>query len=169
MHQLLASIAALYVVCAVLRLARFNVEIALDPAAGKRFRGLPSPGAAGCLASMAILWGGAADRWPDLEPKVIRTAVELWATFGALAIALLMVSRVPYPHVTKQMLRGRRHFSHVVQIILVAFLIFLAHETALLLTFWVYALGFPLRHQIVRSRRREALSPPAGLDQSNHH
>jgi phosphatidylserine synthase len=92
---------------------------------------------------------------------VARAAVEVWATFGALAIALLMVSRVPYPHVTKQMLRGRRHFSHVVQIILAGFVLFLARELALLLTFWIYALGIPVRHQIMKSRRREAVSAPA--------
>ena len=44
-------------ICAVLRLARFNVENTPDPASHKRFRGLPSPGAAGCLASLAILRG----------------------------------------------------------------------------------------------------------------
>src|SRR5262249_4385625 len=54
-HQFLAGVAALYMVCAVLRLARFNVENSTDAASHKRFRGLPSPGAAGCLASLAIL------------------------------------------------------------------------------------------------------------------
>src|SRR5262249_20323734 len=146
LHQLLAGIAALYLVCAILRLARYNVESAVDPASTKRFRGLPSPGAAGCIASLAILWGGAIDKWPGVEPRFLRAAVEVWATFGALAAALLMVSRVPYPHVTKQVLRGRRHFSHIVQIILAGFVVALAPELALLLLFWIYALGIPLRY-----------------------
>jgi CDP-diacylglycerol--serine O-phosphatidyltransferase len=162
LHQLLATIASLYVVCTILRLARFNVEITLDPASGKRFRGLPSPGAGGCVASLAILWGGPIDKIPNIEPYVARTAVEVWATFGALAVALLMVSRVPYPHVTKQMLRGRRHFSHVVQVILLGFIVFLVQELALLLAFWGYALGVPLRHQLVRSRKREAAPTSVG-------
>jgi CDP-diacylglycerol--serine O-phosphatidyltransferase len=164
LHQVLAGIAALYVVCTILRLARFNVEIVLDPSTGKRFRGLPSPGAAGCIASLAILWGGTIDHWLGLEPRIARGIVEVWATFGALALSLLMVSRVPYPHITKQVLRGKRHFSHVVQIILVGFVIFLAQEWALLLAFWIYALGIPLRHQLVRSRKRDAVPSPV-IDQ----
>src|SRR6266508_746646 len=40
LHQLLAGIAALYMVCTILRLARFNVENTPEPAAHKRFRGL---------------------------------------------------------------------------------------------------------------------------------
>src|SRR5260370_1393310 len=43
LHQLLACIAALYMICAVLRLAPLKVEMALDPAGPQRFRGLPSP------------------------------------------------------------------------------------------------------------------------------
>src|SRR5271163_2766120 len=56
-HQLLAGIAALYFACTALRLARFNVENNPDPSSHKRFRGLPSPGAAGCIAALAILRG----------------------------------------------------------------------------------------------------------------
>ena len=53
-RQAMVVIAALYMVCAILRLARFNVENSPDPASHKRFKGLPSPGAAGCVASRAV-------------------------------------------------------------------------------------------------------------------
>src|SRR5205085_4963195 len=109
LHQLLAGIATLYMVCAILRLARFNVETSPDPALGKRFRGLPSPGAAGCVASLAILRGELLERWPILDLDNFRRGIEVCAPLGALVVALLMVSRVPYPHLTKQILRGRRH------------------------------------------------------------
>jgi CDP-diacylglycerol--serine O-phosphatidyltransferase len=165
LHRLLAGISTLYLVCAILRLARFNVESAVDPASTKRFRGLPSPGAAGCVASLAILWGAAVDRWPGVEPRAVRALVEVGATFGALAVGLLMVSRVPYPHVTKQVLRGRRHFSHVVQIVLAGFVVALAPEVAVLLIFWTYALGVPLRYQLSRRLRRGGQAGPARLDE----
>ena len=44
---------AIYVACAALRLARYNVEAQT----GHRdfFFGMPSPGAAGCVASLAVL------------------------------------------------------------------------------------------------------------------
>jgi CDP-diacylglycerol--serine O-phosphatidyltransferase len=176
LHQALACIAALYVVCAFLRLARFNVENTPDPASHKRFRGLPSPGAAGCLASLAILRGELpgklallrnelAQIWPALDPDNVRFLVEVWAPLGAVAIALLMVSRVPYPHVTKQILRGRRHFSHLIQVILAAFIILLIRELALVLLFWIYALGIPVRYLLLRRLRRNGLATPT-LDES---
>src|SRR5207248_7895554 len=79
LHQTLAVIATLYVLCAVLRLARFNVENTPDPASHKRFRGLPSPAAAGCLASLAVLRGTMVQKW-NVESLLLLGAFEVWAT-----------------------------------------------------------------------------------------
>jgi CDP-diacylglycerol--serine O-phosphatidyltransferase len=164
LHQLLACLAALYMICAVLRLARFNVEIALDPAGTKRFRGLPSPAAAGCIASLAILRGDPLiGRWFNLDLDLMRRWLELWTTVGALAVSLLMVSRIPYPHLTKQMLRGRRHFSHLIQIVLGVFVVVWLRELALVLIFWVYGLGIPAQYAWRRSLRPRPAAP--GLDE----
>jgi CDP-diacylglycerol--serine O-phosphatidyltransferase len=163
LHQALAIVAALYMVCAILRLARFNVESAADTGGIKRFRGLPSPGAAGCLASLAILRGELAQRWPTIDPQFVQTFIEVWAPLGALIVALLMVSRVPYPHLTKQILRGRRPFRHLVQIVIAFFIIVLIRDLALVLLFWVYALAIPLRYLWARSFRHAALQTP-GFD-----
>jgi len=162
LHQLLAGIATLYMVCAILRLARFNVETSPDPAAHKRFRGLPSPGAAGCIASLAILRGQLPERLvqalPDIDPaiaqQVVDRLVEVMAPVGAVLVALLMVSRIPYPHVTKQVLRGRRHIGHLIQVLLVVLIIFLVRELALALLFWIYALGIPIRYAVLRSLKK---------------
>lgn len=167
LHQCLAGIAGLYMVCALLRLARFNVENTPDPASHKRFRGLPSPGAAGCLACLAILRGSIGEQW-HFDAAMVRLVVEVWATVGAFVVALLMVSRVSYPHVTKQFLKGKRHFSHLVQVIIVGFVIFLIPEMALILAFWIYALVLPLRSMLLRSLNPEgALNAPGapGVDE----
>jgi CDP-diacylglycerol--serine O-phosphatidyltransferase len=160
LHQLLAGIAALYMVCALLRLARYNVESVQEPSNGKYFRGLPSPGAAGCIASLAIFRGALVDRWVALDPWLVRNLIEAWATLGALVVALLMVSRIPYPHATKQFLNqylhGRRHFSHLVQLILAVFLVVLLREFALLVGFWGYALVLLFRYGLMRALRHEA-------------
>jgi CDP-diacylglycerol--serine O-phosphatidyltransferase len=150
LHQLLAGIATLYMVCTILRLARFNVDNTPDPASHKRFRGLPSPGAAGCLASLAILRGGLADKFPGSQPEFMQKAIEGFAPVGALLIALLMVSLVPYPHVPKQVLGGRRHLGHLVQVLLGVLIISLIRELALIFLFWVYALGVPLRYLVLQ-------------------
>ncbi len=162
LHQLLLGIATLYMLCALLRLARFNVDNTPDPAGHKRFRGLPSPAAAGCLASLAILRGELpkklAQYWQDVDEatvyQFVDRLVEVMAPVGALMVALLMVSLVPYPHVAKQVLRGRKHVGHLIQVLLVAFIILLIRELALVLLFWIYALGVPVRFLILQSIKK---------------
>lgn len=145
LHQVLAIIATLYMVCTLLRLARFNIETAPDPLGIKRFRGLPSPAAAGCIASLAILRVEAGKKFPGLAGENFRLGLEIGSALGALCVSLLMVSRLPYPHLTKQLLRGRRSLAYLVQIILALFVLVLFKEFALGLVFWIYAIFSPLR------------------------
>jgi CDP-diacylglycerol--serine O-phosphatidyltransferase len=157
--QGVAVIAALYMVCAVLRLARFNLENSPDPASHKRFKGLPSPGAAGCLASLAFLRTELTHgTWTWFHEPLVRSFVNIWAPLGALTVALLMVSRLPYPHFTKQLLRGRRPFAFIVRVVLVVFAVALTLELAFLILFWLYALTPPLRHVLYLFLRRHSLS-----------
>ena len=73
------------------------------------------------------------------------------AAIGSLA--LLMVSRVSYPHVTKQVFRGRRHVSHLIQVLLTLFIFVMIREVALLIAFWGYALGVPLWVSLTKNVR----------------
>jgi CDP-diacylglycerol--serine O-phosphatidyltransferase len=165
-RQAVAVIAALYMSSALLRLARFNIENTPDAANHKRFKGLPSPAAAGCMASLAIL------RCSDLpltfqvvDEHMVRSFVRLWAPPGALLLALLMVSRIPYPHFTNQVLRGRHSFGFVVEAVFVIFGIALVPDIACFLLFWLYAFSSPFRFGLLRSLRRQALpSHHPGLD-----
>jgi CDP-diacylglycerol--serine O-phosphatidyltransferase len=173
-HQLLAGIAAIYFACTALRLARFNVQNDPDPTSHKRFRGLPSPGAAGCLAALAVMRGelpgslelrfGAAI---DVEHArfVIVKLVEFASPIGALVIALLMVSNLPYPHLTGKIFRGKKHIGHIIQVILAAFILLMFRSLAPLLVFWAYALLFPLRWLVVRSLRTEPEPEAPGVDE----
>ncbi len=171
LHQLVAGIAALYMVCTILRLARFNVDNTPDPGAHKRFRGLPSPGAAGCIASLAVLRGEFPAKltqfWTagnlDQAREIIQRAVEIAAPLGALVVALLMVSVLPYPHVTKQILRGRRHLWDLIGVLLAIFIVVLVRELALTLVFWGYALVLPLRSLALKHLLKESPSG-AGLE-----
>jgi CDP-diacylglycerol--serine O-phosphatidyltransferase len=161
LHQTLAVIATLYLVCAILRLARYNVESLGESSVSKRFRGLPSPAAAGCLASLAILRGGFPE-WSGLDRITVQGLVEAWAPLGALLVALLMVSRVPYPHLTKQLLRGRRHFNHLVTVVLAVGVIVLMRELALVLLFWGYVAA--ALAQVVWARLHHQTIPNTRLD-----
>jgi CDP-diacylglycerol--serine O-phosphatidyltransferase len=154
MYNATVMIAVLFMVCVILRLARFNVENTPDPASHRRFKGLPSPAGAGCIVSLAILRGHTADSWAGFDPQWVREVVKYWAPLGGLVVALLMVSRVSYPHLTKQVLRGRRHYTYLLRIILVVFVLALARELSVLVIFWGYALTFAVRHLIAVLRRR---------------
>src|SRR5260370_77210 len=82
-------------------------------------------------ASTAFLSGDLSSAWIDADR--VHAWVMVWAPLGGLVVALLMVSRVPYPHVTKQLLRGRHQFSHLVEILLLAGLLVVTYELALFL------------------------------------
>jgi CDP-diacylglycerol--serine O-phosphatidyltransferase len=149
-------IAVLFMVCVILRLARFNIENTPDPASHRRFKGLPSPAGAGCIASLAVLRSLPAGNWAGLDPDLVRGVVKYWAPIGGLCVALLMVSRVSYPHLTKGVLRGRRHYTYLLRIILVVFVLALAQQLSILIVFWGYALTFAVRHAILVSQRRRS-------------
>jgi CDP-diacylglycerol--serine O-phosphatidyltransferase len=175
-RQGVAAVAALYMACAILRLARFNIESALEakrprgqttggeePAPvnqPKRFKGLPSPAAAGCVASLAVLRAELGTEWFGLSAEYLHAFAKVWAPLGTLLVALLMVSRIPYPHFTKRLLQKKRPFSVVVQAVFAIFIIALAPHLAFILLFWAYALAGPARELFVRGVR---------LAQFHHH
>ncbi len=110
-------IAAAFVACAALRLARFTVETTEDDDHAT-FRGLPSPAAAGAIASFAIMFYTLRSSGVELRlgPQA-DDLIQAILPFYTLVIALLMVSPVPYPHPVNQWLRGNRSFAHVVALV----------------------------------------------------
>ena len=105
---------ALYVVCAVLRLARFNVQVPTEEEEQKPkgFTGLPSPAAASVVASFPFMLYGP-QLFTDAEPSEAAARLDLWAArllpLVTLGVAALMVSRVRYAHLFKQLLRRGRN------------------------------------------------------------
>ncbi len=108
------AIAALFAACAALRLARFNVELSSDDD-HLFFRGLPSPAAAGTLASFAILFYTVRRESTDLlYAEQIDYMVQTVLPFFALFVALLMVSSLRYPHLINQLLHGSASLGYLV-------------------------------------------------------
>lgn len=151
--RILWIIGVLYAVCAILRLARFNVESEEEPS-HDYFSGLPTPAAAGVVASFPVaIWG--LDRLPDTgHPFITRMLVILGDTVKlaghllppiVLALACLMVSRVRYPHVFNQLFKGRRSRIQLIRIVFAVAVALLIKELALLILFSAFAFGAPLR------------------------
>jgi CDP-diacylglycerol---serine O-phosphatidyltransferase len=111
-------IAASFAACAALRLARFNVETG-DEDEHLYFSGLPSPAAAGAIAGFAIIFYTllTKEEATPFYAEKIYSVLQAVLPFFALTVGLLMVSRIPYPHVVNQVFRGQRRFGHVVAVI----------------------------------------------------
>ena len=107
-------IAASYAACAALRLARFNVETGEEDD-HLHFSGLPSPAAAASVAGFAILFYELRREGNHLSyASTIDQAVQYILPVFAVIVALLMVSRIPYPHIVNQAFRGQRGMGHIV-------------------------------------------------------
>jgi CDP-diacylglycerol--serine O-phosphatidyltransferase len=149
--RLLWVIGALYVLCAVLRLARFNVETDEDDS-HNYFSGLPSPpspAAAATVASFPIALNELREKASVSNgtgqsiAEWLVPMIHLLLPLITLAVAMLMVSRFKYAHVFNQV-RGQRSRIHVIQILFLLAIVFLLRE-AMPLLFCVFAFTPPAR------------------------
>ncbi len=157
-HRLSWVIGVIFALCVLIRLARFNVETNEDDS-HQGFDGLPSPAAAGTLASFAIAT-------PHLESLThvghrewIRSSAE-WGLMVceyfvpalAVVLAYLMVSRFQYPHVIQQWMVGRRSPNQIGKALFAIAGVVLLHELALPLAFCLFAFHAPLKQWQSRLR-----------------
>jgi CDP-diacylglycerol--serine O-phosphatidyltransferase len=151
------TIAALFVCCAALRLARFNVETD-DNDDHMAFAGLPTPAAAAAIASFAILSYTLRNE-VNIELHAKFPVYDWWMQrllpIFAVIIAILMVSRVPYPHPLTQFLRGHHSFAHIVAIVfaLVAILAVRGYAVPLLCVLFVLIPPIRFGWEVARNRR----------------
>jgi len=141
--------AAIYVAFTAIRLARFNVEHAQADFDHRIFRGLPSPGAASILVALVV--------FQDQQVFPLARTLLVYATPAiAAAVAILMVSRIPYKRFHRTYLMGRQPFGQVLFIMLIL-AVFWSYKAPMLLvlTLW-YGLSGPIFAvlRIVRDRRR---------------
>jgi CDP-diacylglycerol--serine O-phosphatidyltransferase len=142
-HRAGVLIAAAYLVCGGIRLARFNVLNQRESGRrGNEFVGLPIPSAAGLVAgvSLYMMWPPAQDHvfgpWRFILPPMM------------ILLAVLMVSSVRYPafkHIEWTPLRSASAFSGAV---VAAFLLALNLHATLAILFLAYMAYGPVRHWI---------------------
>ena len=157
-------IAVLYMLCAVLRLARFNVSQDDSPQ-HDTFRGLPSPAAAGTVASLVIIGPGLERLSETAVWETLRRVADFLITATAwalplvtLSVACLMVSRIRYPHVFNQLFSGRHTYRNFVKLIFALVAVFAVHELAIPLVLLSFVVGSPLRALGVRLWHQPELS-----------
>lgn len=149
-----------YLLCAAIRLARFNVITNPllhhgNKQTGHDFVGLPVPAAAGTVAALVLFLL----KLSEMDRTLNRWALAL--PFLMLLIALLMVSKVRYPSGKKLDLQTTTQLIHFVIFLIVIGLIIALKEIALLgLTLGYISYGL-LRH-LNRHRRKTPPPPAAG-------
>ncbi len=164
------AIGALFTLCVLIRLARFNVETTEDdPHDG--FEGLPSPAAAGTIAAFVIAM-------PELTAYTTETTSQtgkqlaeqfllgsqIFVAALTVTLAYLMVSRFQYPHVFQQLLRGRRAPHQIGQALFVLIGAFLLHWLALPIAFCYYAFASPVKTVFRQWRQRGSSEPAHGSE-----
>ncbi len=139
---------AVYAACAAIRLARFNVETGTEESAHRGFKGLPSPAAAGVVASLVLLREYIAFSHVKFGPTPITPvgdAIVFALPFVTFVAALLMVSRFDYRHMVNAYLRGRRPVGHVMAAMAVLAVFIFHPEITMATAFCLYALTGPIR------------------------
>ncbi|WP_303903658.1 CDP-diacylglycerol--serine O-phosphatidyltransferase [Thiohalomonas denitrificans] len=135
--------AFIYTAGAALRLARFNVQLAV---ADKRyFTGLASPASAGVLTGMVWVFQDYGVEGEQLQ----------WATFAlTVACGILMVSNVRYYSFKDLDVRGKVPFFALLIIVLLFVLVSTDPPKVLFGAFLVYALSGPVTTLMLLRRRR---------------
>jgi len=147
--RLLWTIAVLYMLCAIMRLARFNVETDEDDS-HEGFSGLPSPAAAGTVVafpfamSELVSWSSSGSRISNAVGEWLNPALQIVLPLVTLGVAILMVSRIRYAHFFNQLLRGPKSRRHVIQLVFATAVIFWVHEVAAPLIFCWFAFTPPV-------------------------
>jgi CDP-diacylglycerol--serine O-phosphatidyltransferase len=153
-------IAASFAACAAMRLARFNVETD-DDDDHMSFVGLPSPAAGGSIASFAILFytlrraGNPLPYASDVDWYMQRFLPAFTLILGAL-----MVSRIPYPHVVNQLLRGHKSMGHVLALLLSLVVIMAIRGYSVPIVCSLFVLGPPILYAVHRWWNRKQDSEP---------
>jgi CDP-diacylglycerol--serine O-phosphatidyltransferase len=120
--KILWAVSGLYACCAILRLARYNVETDEDDD-HTSFRGLPSPAAAASVAAfvLALSWlhrqfdGFSAQPWP----WVLRIAFPIVCMF----IGVMMVTRIRYVHLFNRLVTRKQSLRTMVVFLVIVTLV----------------------------------------------
>ncbi len=132
-----------FALCGALRLARFNAVSHSGASSKTHFQGLPIPAGAGFLASFVLLYNILEEQRPahtlSLVMGGVYTLIDL-APFLVVALALLMISNIPYA-AFKQVRLERRSAPLLVTVALFLTLMYFYPQNAIFLICLLYVLS----------------------------
>ena len=135
--------AALFALCAVLRLARFNVTTTgLDEESHREFVGLPTPAAAALVVSLILFYCNKFESQGSFFFRADSIWVYDWVIYSMpvvlLVSGLLMVSTFPYPHLLNTLLKRRQSFQSLSLAVFLLILFTLAWNEILIVGCLIY-------------------------------
>jgi len=166
---------ACFSLLAILRLARFNLESGTEKKKGKFFRGLPSPAAAGSVASLIWIYlvllqpnvagdEGVAGLVGGFEMQALKPLLTwmpplllIWLPL----LGLLMVSRIRYPHGFAWISSERNNFFNLVAVVFIAGALYLAPVLLLFAVFHFVVFSGLVRTALGRDHDEELEVEPA--------
>ena len=161
----------IYLLCAAVRLARFNVITnpllhRSEHESNKDFVGLPVPAAAGTVASLVLFLLHLADNERSLQKTTFALPLLL------LLIAILMVSTIRYPSFKQVDWQTKTRLWTFILVLIIGALAWKLQEIAFLVFFLGYIFFGVIRHvrraQLIsrlRLQRRQTVKKPAGSGQ----
>jgi CDP-diacylglycerol--serine O-phosphatidyltransferase len=166
--RLIWAFGAIYLSCAALRLARFNVSNEHGEQHHFSFLGLPSPGAAGTVAGLVLMQQELAlHEHFEIMEKLSLACIWLLPAI-VLITGLLMVSAIRYPHLVNKYLRGKRSMARLLITLSFLLLVVVAHRYVLAIGTLAYALSGPLTIAYLKwwPWRNSLVPPPPGLPEA---
>ena len=140
--------AFLFVICALLRLARFNIQ---DPElATKEFVGLPAPGAAGFMVITIIM----TEDYFGLE-----NVPDFFFLVLTYVLAFLMVSNIPYESFKRMQKLNRRSFPVFLGVLLTIYLFAVIPQIFLFVFGIYYVFTSPLLWLYKKIIKKEGTTP----------
>ena len=141
--KVLTLLVVIFGLGALLRLARYNVEHASGEGSDSEgkgvsvFDGIPTPGAAGVIASIVFL---------AEDPSALLGYRFLYAILPVLAsmLGVLMITRLPYVHFGSRFLQGRRDFPYVLAVVVAALILLRFPHEGCAIGFVGYLLSGPV-------------------------
>ncbi len=156
---------ALYMCCAAIRLARFNVENEEDETSHMHFVGLPTPAAAGVIGSLVVFYEYLVTAGPmNSVISFVGDTILILLPFIAIGTSILMISRIQYPHIVNHYLKGRKPLEHLIWSIVIIALIYWSVQSGLVISFCGFAMtgvwGWAFSRVRKHSDETEEQEPP---------
>jgi CDP-diacylglycerol--serine O-phosphatidyltransferase len=136
-NLMIYAFSAVYLGCAALRLATYNVHAIVEKKSGEKFTGLPTPGGAAAICSVVLFCY-------DYSGSDLDSDLAIALPVYAAVLGLLMVSNVPYQHMGKWIFSIKRNKKRLVLFLLILLAIAMFKVTAVAALVNIYIFSGPV-------------------------